>query len=97
MTQLHAQRQEVIVFHTLAPEELDLPYEGEFIMEDRETAEEVVVHADEFRDEYRRRLAAFCDRVRQSCIKLEIEYQQLRTDQPLDVALIAYLEKRMAL
>lgn len=96
LSQLHAQRQEVIVFHTLAPEELDLPYEGEFIMEDSETAEEVLVHADDFRTEYQRRVAAFCDRVRQACIQLEIEYHRLRTDEPLDVALIAYLEKRMA-
>ena len=87
----------MIVFHTLAPEELDLPYEGELVMEDSETGEEVLVHADDFRAEYQRRVTAFCERVRQACIKLEIEYQLLRTDQPLDVALIAYLEKRMAL
>ncbi len=95
LRQLHAQRQEVLVFHVLAPEELDLPYEGEFIMEDSETAEEVVVHADDFRAEYKRRVTAFCERVRQVCLGLEIDYVQLRTDQPLDVALIAYLEKRM--
>ncbi len=97
LRQLHAQRQEVLVFQLLAPAELDLPYDGEFIMEDSETSEEVVVHAEDFRAEYQRRLKAFCDRVRDECVRLELDYQQVRTDQPLDLALIAYLEKRMSL
>ena len=35
--------------------------------------------------------------IEQECTKLEIDYQRLRTDSPLDMALIAYLEKRVAL
>lgn len=94
---LHSQHQEVLVFHLLAPEELDLPYDGEFIMEDSETGEELPVHADEFRGEYKKRLDEFCVRIKQACTNLEIDYQQLRTDAPLDTALTAYLEKRAAL
>ena len=97
LRQLHGQGQEVLVFHLLAPEELDLPYDGELIMEDSETLEEIPVHADAFRDEYQKRLGDFCGRVRAECIRLEIDYQQLRTDARLDVALLAYLEKRAAL
>jgi hypothetical protein len=33
----------------------------------------------------------------QECTKLEIECQLLRTDAPLDVAMMTYLEKRSAL
>jgi uncharacterized protein (DUF58 family) len=94
LRQLDAMRQEVIVFHLLAPEELDLPYHEEYLMEDSETGEELPVHAEVFRKEYQRRLGAFCERLEQECIKLEIDYQRLRTDAPLDVALIAYLERR---
>jgi uncharacterized protein (DUF58 family) len=97
LRQLHAQRQEIIVFHILAPEEIDLPYEGEYIFEDLETAGELPVHADEFRQEYQARLTDFCDRIKQDCIGLEIDYQPLRTDTPLDTALIGYLERRAAL
>lgn len=96
LRQLNGQRQEIIVFHLLAPEELDLPYEGEYIFEDSETAAELPVHADDFRSEYQRRLAEFCNQIKQECIQLEIDYQQLRTDAPLDTALIAYLERRTA-
>jgi uncharacterized protein (DUF58 family) len=94
LRQLDAMRQEVIVFHLLAPEELDLPYHEEYLMEDSETGAEMPVHAEVFRPEYQRRLAAFCDRIRQECVKLEMDYQQVRTDAPLDVAMIAYLERR---
>jgi uncharacterized protein (DUF58 family) len=96
LRQLHGQGQEVLVFHLLSPEEFDLPHEGEFIMEDNETGEEIPVHADSFREEYQARVKAFCEHVRQECIKLEIDYQQLRTDSPLDMAMLAYLEKRSA-
>jgi len=96
LRQLQAQRQEVIVFHVLAPEELDLPYEGEYLFEDSESAEELPVHAEQFREEYQRRLSGFCERIKQECIQLEIDYQPLRTDGALDVALIRYLEHRAA-
>lgn len=96
LRQLHAHRQEVIVFHLLAPEELDLPYEGEFVMQDSETAEEVLVHADDCRAEFQQRVQAFCDYIRDECIRLEIDYQRLRSDEPLDRALMAYLDRRMA-
>jgi len=93
---LHAQHQEVLVFHVQAPEELDLPYEGEHIFEDLETTEEIPVHTEDFRKEYQRRLSGFCDGIKQACIDLEIDYRQLRTDAALDVALIEYLEHRAA-
>ncbi len=97
LSQLRAQRQEVIVFHVLAPEELDLPYEGELLMQDSETGEEQPVHAEAYRAEYRQRVGQFCEQLQNRCVQLEMDYVRLTTDQPLDVALIAYLEKRNAL
>jgi uncharacterized protein (DUF58 family) len=96
LRQLHAQRQEVIVFHVLAVEELDLPYEGEYLFEDVETRQEIPVHTDDFRREYQRRLTDFCGRIERECVQLETDYQLVRTDAPLDAALIAYLERRAA-
>jgi uncharacterized protein (DUF58 family) len=91
---LKAQEQEVIVFQLLAPEELDLPFEGEVLVEDSETGEELPVQADEFRREYQRRLNDFCSRLAGECLKLEIDYCRMRTDAPLDEALIHYLDWR---
>ncbi len=97
LRQLAGQHQEVLVFHLLTPEELELPYEGEYVFQDSETGEELPVHADDFRKEYRTRLNDFLARVKKECIDLEIEYQLLRTDSPLDVALTGYLERRAAI
>jgi hypothetical protein len=96
LRQLHGQRQEIIVFHVLAPEELDLPYEGEYVFEDSETSQELPVHVDVFREEYRKRVRGFCDQIKRECVQLEVDYELLRTDAPLDVALTAYLERRAA-
>jgi uncharacterized protein (DUF58 family) len=96
LRQLHAQGHEVLVFHLLAPEELELPYEGNFVMEDSETGDEIQVEAEGFRAEYRKRVDDFCSRVKQECTKLEIDSQLLRTDSPLDIAMMTYLEKRAA-
>jgi uncharacterized protein (DUF58 family) len=96
LRQLQAQHQEVIVFHVLAPEELDLPYEGEFIFEDLESSQQIPVHTDDFRREYLKRLKEFCDGLKRECVGLEIDYQLLRTDAPLDLALTEYLEHRAA-
>jgi uncharacterized protein (DUF58 family) len=97
LSELRAQRQETIVFHLLAPEELDLPYEGELLMQDSETGEEQPVHAEAYRAEYQQRVGQFCEQLQNRCVQLEMDYVRLLTNQPLDVALIAYLEKRNAL
>jgi uncharacterized protein (DUF58 family) len=96
LRQLHGQGQEVLVFHLMTPEELELPYEGDYIMEDSETGAEIQIEAEGFRAEYKKRVNDFCSRVLQECTKLEIECQLLRTDTPLDVAMMTYLEKRAA-
>lgn len=96
LRQLHGQSQEVLVFHLMAPEELDLPYDGDYVMEDSETGEEIQIEAEGFRAEYKKRVNDFCARVAQECAKLEIEAQLLRTDAPLDVAMMTYLERRGA-
>jgi uncharacterized protein (DUF58 family) len=97
LRQLHAQRQEVVVLHLLAPEELDFPYQGALLLQDSETQQEMPVHAEAYRAKYQQRLNQYCDEIRSECVKLEMDYQLLRTDAPLDLALIAYLEKRNAM
>ena len=94
LRQLHAHRQETLVFHVLSPEELELPETGEWILEDSETGEERIVHLDEVRTSYRERLNTFCDRVKTECQSYEFDYVRLSTGEPLDQALMNYLERR---
>ena len=95
--QLHFHRQEVIVFHVVAPEEMDFNFDGEYLMEDSETGQVIPIHASAFRKEYSRRVETFCRTIEDQCAGLEIDYQRVRTDQPLDVALIGYLSRRSVL
>lgn len=97
LRRLQGLNQEVLVFHLLAPEEVDFPVEGDVLMRDSETGEERWVDATAFGPEYRGRLEAFCERVRGECLRAEADYQRLRTDEPIGVALSRYLEKRATL
>ncbi len=94
LRQLHAHRQETLVFQILSPEELELPETGEWILEDSESGEERIVHLDEVRAGYRQRLEAFCDRLKSECEGYEFDYVRLSTGEPLERALMAYLERR---
>ena len=67
-----------------------------FVSATSETGAEIQVEAEGFRAEYRKRVNDFCSHVRQECTKLEIDCELLRTDSPLDVAMMTYLEKRAA-
>ena len=97
LRQLHAHRQETVVFQVLCPEELELPEDGQWLLEDAETGEERLIDLDVARRGYRERLEAFCTRVRSECEAQEFDYVRLATDQPLDQALRAYLERRTRL
>jgi uncharacterized protein (DUF58 family) len=96
LRQLHSQRQEIIVLHLLSPEELYFPYQGALLLQDSETLLEKPVHAEAYREKYLERLNQFCAELRAECVKLEVDYLLVRTDQMLDLALMAYLEKRNA-
>jgi uncharacterized protein (DUF58 family) len=95
LRQLRHQGQEVIVFHVVAPEEADFDFHSEYEIEDIETGEKLNLHAGAFRQEYLRRFGAFLAEARSQCERLEADYCLLRTDQPLERALAAYLEGRV--
>src|SRR5436309_1662189 len=94
LRQLQIQRQEIIVFHIVSPEEADFKFDGEYLVEDSETGEQLAIHAGAFRKEYLRRFARFCRRVEEECEKLEADYRSLRTDTALEQALTLYLAGR---
>ncbi len=95
LEQLQVQGQELLVFHIVAPEEIDFDFHEDFEMEDAETGQKVIVHASAFRDEYLRRFQSFLAEAKRQCEKLEADYYLLRTDQPLEEALGACLEARL--
>ena len=85
---------DVIVFHVLDPDELDFPFERPTRFEDLETEEEVMAVPSVVRSHYLQAMHEFIDRYRRELGGAGIDYHQLDTRQPLELALLAYLSTR---
>jgi uncharacterized protein (DUF58 family) len=92
----HHRRHDVIVMHTLDPAELDFPFRGPTMFQGLEEYPEVLADPDALRKAYQREFAAFQNSVKRGCRQHNLDYQELRTDQDLDVTLASYLATRMA-
>src|SRR5262249_5524752 len=88
-------RHEVLLFHVLAPEEMEFPYRKLTRFDSLETGPlRLLVDPARLRSEYLERFNDFCDRLRDKARQMRIDYRRLRTDEPIDKALGAYLEHR---
>jgi uncharacterized protein (DUF58 family) len=86
---------EVILFHILAPEELEFPFKNPTKFKSLEVkGQEMTVDARRLREEYLRNFEAYRADLRRATEELRIDYQLLRTDEPVDRALGAYLARR---
>lgn len=85
---------DVIIFHTLDHQELNLDYEGLIQFEDLESTATIRTFPQSLQNVYRRRVAAFVDDIQKTAGKSGIDYCLLDTSEPLDKALMAYLTKR---
>lgn len=88
---------EVVVFHVLDPAEVSFPFEEETVFVDLESEARLSTTPWEFADDYKRQMAAWRKRYRQICAEHSIDYVEVQTDTPFDVALLRYLEKRRRL
>jgi uncharacterized protein (DUF58 family) len=88
-------RHEVLLFHVLAPEELEFPFSRmtQFRNLERD-GHRILVDPGQLRKEYRKNFDAFCTQLREQARQMRIDYQLLRTDESVDLALGAYLAKR---
>jgi uncharacterized protein (DUF58 family) len=85
---------DVIVFHVLDPDELAFPFERATRFEDMETQDEVLAVPVVVRDHYLKAIGALIERYKRELGAAGIDYQLLTTDQPLELALLAYLSTR---
>lgn len=92
---LKTSHQEVIVFHLLTPEEMDLPYTGtvEFLPLEAETSP-LLTTPKRLKKTYQEKVYRFIEKYRSKCLELKIDYNLIRTDQPLDTILREYLQQR---
>ena len=88
-------RHEVILFHMLDPAELEFPFQQVTLFKGLEELPEVLTDPRALRKAYLEEFNEFLRQVRQGCRAHRIDYVEMRTDQPLDVALSSYLASRM--
>lgn len=88
-------RHEVILFHVLDPAELDFPFRQTTLFKGLEELPEVLTDPRSLRKAYLQEFGNFVREVQKGCRNNRIDYVQIRTDQPLDVALSSYLASRM--
>ncbi|HEY1065441.1 MAG TPA: DUF58 domain-containing protein [Pirellulales bacterium] len=87
-------RHEVIVFQILDPAELDFPFRDPTIFKGLEAESPVVADPRGLRAAYLETFNAFLREVQTGCRSHHLDCVPLRTDQPMDVALSAYLAAR---
>ena len=91
---LAASGQEAAVFQVLDPAELTLAFERPTLFRDAESGRELYVDPTAARSGYVEKMAAHGAALEGVCQKLGVTYHRLTTDQPLELALYEFLQKR---
>jgi uncharacterized protein (DUF58 family) len=87
-------RHDVIVLHVLDPAEIDFPFQQVTMFKGLEAMGEVLTEPRGLRAAYQIEVQAFIKQVRTGCRAQQIDYLTVRTDEPLDVVLTAFLSAR---
>ena len=88
-------RHEVVLFHVLDPAELDFPFQQMTLFKGLEQFPNLLAEPQGLRRAYLEQFGNFLQSIREGCREHRIDYVQIRTDQPVDIALSAYLTQRL--
>ncbi len=96
LRQLAARGHDVVLFHVLDPDELELPFDDLVHFEAMEPGDgrTLLAEAADLRDAFRRESRAFRERWRQACLESRVEYRFVSTADPPAEALRAFLAGR---
>lgn len=87
-------RHEIVVFHVLAKNELELDYKGFSTLQDMETGHTIRIDAANIQNAYQQRLKNFLDTIRMQLLDKNIAYRLMQMDRPVDQALRDFLNQR---
>ena len=93
---LRARGHEVLVFHIVDPAERDLPWTAPGTFEDAESGIRLPLRPEELRPKYRRLMDEHRRALTERMVAAGVDYVPVETDRPLDQALYAYLDRRLA-
>ncbi len=94
---LRSRGHDVMVFHVLDDDELDFPFDGPTRFEGLELPDQLRCNPRALREGYLAALDEYLEEVRRGCSRHSVDYALLRTSQPLDAALAAYLSNRLGM
>jgi uncharacterized protein (DUF58 family) len=90
-------RHEILLFHILAPEEIEFPFTKRTQFRHLEIANQFrLIDPAAVRSAYLKNFETFCQALRMQASNLQIDYHLMRTDEPVDRALGVYLMNRQA-
>jgi uncharacterized protein (DUF58 family) len=92
---LRARKHDVAVFHLVDPAELTFPFDDPTLFLSLEDERRVEVNAREIKQSYLEEFGRFLVETKQACTAADVDYELVRTDEPLDRVLLRFLGRRM--
>ena len=93
---LRMRGQDLIIFHVVDAAERDFPFTAAATFEDSESKSRIAVRPDDLRKRYLESARSHHEAVAKRLSASGADYVRVETDQPLDRALHAYLDRRLA-
>lgn len=92
---LRSRKHDVAVFHVLDPAELEFPFDDPTLFLSMEDERNVEVNPREIKQSYLEEMQRFLVETKKACTAADVDYELVRTDQPLDTVLSRFLARRM--
>ncbi|MFT3840349.1 MAG: DUF58 domain-containing protein [Myxococcaceae bacterium] len=92
---LRSRKHDVAVFHILDPAELEFPFDDPTLFLSMEDERNVEVNPREIKQSYLEEMQRFLAETKKACTAADVDYELVRTDQPLDTVLSRFLARRM--
>jgi uncharacterized protein (DUF58 family) len=92
---LRSRGHDVVLLRVLDPTEVTFEFADPAMFEDLESGRELYVDPDSVRKTYLESFAEHQQAIQKTCANLGIDYYQLTTDQPLELALFDFMHARM--
>jgi uncharacterized protein (DUF58 family) len=91
---LRAAGHDVIVFRVLDPQEVGFEFDTPALFRDAETGKELFIDPRSAAEQYRTRFTAHAVAIRQECVSVGADFEQVTTDRPLELVLFDLLRVR---
>ncbi len=91
---LRARKHDLAVFHLVDRAELEFPFDDPTLFLSMEDERRTEVNPREIRESYLEELHRFLDETKAACTAADVDYERVRTDEPLDQVVLRFLARR---